>query len=250
MADRKTATALTRNPVVVEPFSVATVDYLDSKPNYFRVQNNGGATVYCSTSGFPTTHNYDFMVKPGSMMSFADPHNRTKFYIFNPSGEAVNCIVVSFAAEFDPLVLALGQIEIEVPDTIESTTVISSFSAPLPPGNNKIGSVVVTNMNDYSTVLDELKNVVNTIYYQDFTDFFQVFEIEGTGEHTLCNDGNFHIKYIANDGESVILLNLGEQAFPILPGEKIENIKFRGNVKVTAKESGATFKFRCLCGYP
>ena len=76
---------------------------------------------------------------------FAEPYNRTRLYIFNPSGSDVEVAVLSFQAEFEPLTLALSEIEVEMPKEFETSMAITSFNAPLPSGNNKIGKVEVTN---------------------------------------------------------------------------------------------------------
>ena len=145
MADKKTYTGLSKNYATVPAFSITTIDYLDTKPNYFRVQNRGTTELYCSTNNMPTTKHYDFAVPGKKMKMFAEPYNRTRLYIFNPSGTDVEVAVLSFQAEFEPLTLALSEIEVEVPSNFETSTAITSFNASLPTGNNKIGKVEVTN---------------------------------------------------------------------------------------------------------
>ena len=145
MADKKTYTGLSKNYATVPAFSITTIDYLDTKPNYFRVQNRGTTELYCSTNNMPTTKHYDFAVAGKKMKMFAEPYNRTRLYIFNPSGSDVEVAVLSFQAEFEPLTLALSEIEVEMPKEFETSMAITSFNAPLPTGNNKIGKVEVTN---------------------------------------------------------------------------------------------------------
>ena len=145
MADKKTYTGLSKNYATVPAFSITTIDYLDTKPNYFRVQNRGTTEIYCSTNNMPTTKHYDFAVAGKKMKMFAEPYNRTRLYIFNPSGSDVEIAVLSFQAEFEPLTLALSEIEVEMPKEFETSMAITSFNAPLPTGNNKIGKVEVTN---------------------------------------------------------------------------------------------------------
>ena len=145
MADKKTYTGLSKNYATVPAFSITTIDYLDTKPNYFRVQNRGTTEIYCSTNNMPTTKHYDFAVAGKKMKMFAEPYNRTRLYIFNPSGSDVEVAVLSFQAEFEPLTLALSEIEVEMPKEFENSMAITSFNAPLPAGNNKIGKVEITN---------------------------------------------------------------------------------------------------------
>ena len=152
--------ALSRKVVSVAPYNVLTVDYLDSKPNYFRVQNTGETAIYCSASKVPNAQDYDFMVKAASMKCHAEPFNKTRFYIYNPSGNAITVIITSFEAEFDPLAMVLGNIEVDMPNTIESNTAISSFKSPLPAGSNKIGSVALEKDAAYIAALEAIETAI------------------------------------------------------------------------------------------
>lgn len=157
MADKATYSALQKRLVSIPPFSVVTVDYIDTQPNYFRVQNNGEGSLYCSTAHIPTRTQYDFIVKSAGMKMFAEPFYRAKLYIYNPTGTEINAVVLSFRAEFDPLALALSDLEISMPDEVESTSVITGFQASLPTGSNLIGKVEVENQKDYQSTLDVIK---------------------------------------------------------------------------------------------
>lgn len=131
--------------VSVPAYSVTTLDYLDSRPNYFNVQNRGETMVYCGASSIPNAKQYDFSVGKGKSQMYADTANRSKFYIFNPSGSVVECVVKSFAADFDPLTMAFMGLELDTSGlSIESSNVISGFNASLPAGSNTIGKVGVS----------------------------------------------------------------------------------------------------------
>ena len=168
MADKKTYTGLSKNYATVPAFSITTIDYLDTKPNYFRVQNRGTTEIYCSTNNMPTAKHYDFAVAGKKMKMFAEPYNRTRLYIFNPSGSDVEVAVLSFQAEFEPLTLALSEIEVEMPKDFESSMAITSFNAPLPSGNNKIGKVEVTNgatAADVTSIKTNTTNILSKLGY-------------------------------------------------------------------------------------
>lgn len=158
MADKATYSALQKKLVEIPAFNVATVDYLDTQPNYFRVQNNGDGTVYCATSHIPTRTHYDFIVNGASIKMFAEPFYRSKLYIFNPTGNPINVTVLSFRADFDPLALALSDLEIDLSSKeLEATSTISGFETSLPEGYNHIGKVEVENQKDYQSTLDVIK---------------------------------------------------------------------------------------------
>lgn len=147
MSDKATYSALQKKNVTVPAHSVTTIDYIDTQPNYFRVQNSGDGTLYCSTANIPTQKQHDFSVKAAGMKMFAEPFYRAKLYVLNSTGNDVNITVLSFRAVFDPLALALSDIAIDLEGaTIESENVISGFETSLPAGSNEIGKVQVSSL--------------------------------------------------------------------------------------------------------
>lgn len=268
MAIDKKYNNLTRKSVVIPAYSVATVEYNDSMPNYYRVMNMGEGKLYCGTSAIPTANRFEFSVGPHKIKLYTEPSRRNNLYIYNPSGVEVGAVIVSFEAEFDPATLALADLEFDMTTQIvQSESVITGFNQPLPAGSNKIGNVgisgalpagsnnigkvQVSNQKDYTEALAGLLSALNSTYYQDFTDYIQNLEaVDDEGETAICNAGNCHIHFISNDGNTEILLMLGAQSFTMKPGEKLENIKFNGTIKVKGKGDGAKCSFRALCAYP
>lgn len=244
MADKKAYSALTKNTYTIPAGSVYTVDYLDTKPNYFRVQNQGTTALYCATGFIPKVNKYDFVAPAGGMKMYAEPFRQTRLYIFNPSSEDVRCSVLSFTAEFDPLTLALSDMELDLSGTtLEANTVISGFSSPLPAGYNNIGTV-----NGSSVYVDEIHGIDDT-----------VVEKFGKGKQTgesltyLSNDANTaaekstsnvkYVNFIANDSDtdsiSVYLGSSGE--ITLKAGEVINDIYLKDAfVRINGK------KYRCL----
>ena len=240
MADKATYSALQKKAVSLPPYSVTTIDYIDTQPNYFRVQNSGETTLYCSTVNIPTQSQHDFSVKAVGMKMFAEPFNRSKLYIFNPSGDTVNISVLSFRAEFDPLTLALTDIGIDLEGaSIESSNVISGFNVPLPAGGNEIGKVQVTsipalptggnhigsvdvdNLKDYTTQLTNILAAIGNIQIsggegEAAEETALIFSaVEGTannaGRNILSLAGASMVKkihYLSNDGEADITVSL------------------------------------------
>lgn len=281
MADKKTYTGLSKNYATVPAFSITTIEYLDTKPNYFRVQNRGTTELYCSTNNMPTTKHYDFAVPGKKMKMFAEPYNRTRLYIFNPSGSDVEVAVLSFQAEFDPLTLALSEIEVEVPSNFEVTTSITSFNAPLPTGNNKIGKVEVTNgpaaaditrikegveknLLKFDTLMGTAREAGVTSLYDillsletvslfDFVPSIKTFEekdkntttdiVEGTSSHYYV------VHMLTNDGTGNLTVHfkakedLSESTITLKPGESITDFKCYGSL---LSVSGTNYSFRAI----
>ena len=243
MADKKTYTGLSKNYATVPAFSITTIDYLDTKPNYFRVQNRGTTELYCSTNNMPTTKHYDFAVAGKKMKMFAEPYNRTRLYIFNPSGSDVEVAVLSFQAEFEPLTLALSEIEVEMPKEFETSMAITSFNAPLPTGNNKIGKVEViggvsdvtveaieqntenivealgslltNNTNTGHVNLANIVAAIDSLSAREFATEVSTFDAKNQNNtaylykgNTSANSKKCHIHRLANDGDGDLQINI------------------------------------------
>ena len=243
--DKTTYSALQKKQVTIPAYSVTTIDYIDTQPNYFRVQNNGEAKLYCSTAHIPTEQRYDFAVPAAGMKMFGEPFDRAKLYIYNPSGNSVNATILSFKAGFDPLVLAMSDIEIDLSgSTIEADNVIKSFetslpagsniigkvglSEPIPAGNNVIGTVVLESVisdaltalkngqKNYSSVLADILEAIGNVSVGGEGGGNLVFHsIEGTAtgsaEDIIDMVGGVNVKkvhYISNDGESSITVSM------------------------------------------
>ena len=155
---------LNRQRVEIPAYSVATVEFFDVKPNYFRVTNQGEGKIFCSTTRTPTESIYDFACEKRAIIMHTDPHPRNKLMIYNPNGSPVGVDVVSFYAPFDPLALAFSSIRLDFSaSSLETSTSIDSFKTALPAGNNKIGRVEVTNSQDYTSLLNQILTALNTL---------------------------------------------------------------------------------------
>lgn len=283
MADKKTYTGLSKNYATVPAYSITTIEYLDTKPNYFRVQNRGTTELYCSTNNMPTTKHYDFSVAGKKMKMFAEPYNRTRLYIFNPSGSDVEVAVLSFQAEFEPLTLALSEIEVEMPSSFESSMVINSFNASLPVGNNLIGKVEVTNtpaaadvtaiktstgqlvtkladllkaedLPGLCNLFDVYLKVSTLVSANTFFDHVTTFdEKELSSDTTLCNGGKCVIHLLTNDGAGNLTLKIKGSAdsqvntITLKTGESINDLKIDCS---SLAVGGTNYSFRAMISYP
>lgn len=167
MSDRNTYSGLSRKEVVCKAYSTTSIEFFDTNPNYFRVQNKGTGRLYCGVSRMPTENNYDFVCDKESSKMYAEPYRRPYLYILNPTGSDISVIVLSFYAEFEPLSLAFSEFKLDLSESvIETTTAIDSFKASLPAGTNNIGKVQVSNWpSDYAkdTNLSSLVTLLNTL---------------------------------------------------------------------------------------
>lgn len=210
----RTYTGLKVHRMSIPPYTVGTIDFPIPNPNYFRVQNRGTNKVFCSTSGYPTEHLYDFSISEEKAKLYAQPFTSSRLYVFNPSGDEVEVVCTSFAAAFDPLALALAELAIEMPDKVESTSVISGFNAALPTGNNKIGGVEVLNPVKVDGLLAAVNRVVERVQYNHDVIAWnsKTYEkiMEGTatsGGMTMTPWDGYRINevcFLSNDGDTDI----------------------------------------------
>lgn len=141
MASNLKYSGLRKMSLEIPAYSMGTFDYFDTPPNYFRLQNRGASTVFCSTGNIPTQKVYDFSVAGTKTKMYAQPNKSNKLFVFNPSGSPVEVVCLSFSAEFDPLTLAFSEIEISMPESVVQSFAIDGFNVSLPNGSNNIGKV-------------------------------------------------------------------------------------------------------------
>ena len=214
---KQTMTNFNRQVVIVPAYEVASIDFMGIYPNYFRVQNSGGSTVYCSPNNIPTKNRYDFSVSGGGLSMYAEPNVKSKLHIYNPTGDSIACTVITFAGEFDPMILALSNIEVDMPDTIETSNIIGGFASSLPVGSNKIGKVDVdnwpsdyakaANQKDYTDVLNNVFNVLsaNPNYSSKLTEILNALNSNSGSPvvTTAFGGGSEDVSLSAPDGKKI-----------------------------------------------
>lgn len=263
MPEKYKSSGLMLHELTVKPYSMATVEFLEVKPNYFRVQNFGDSRIYCGTSRTPTENNYDFACKPDGMFMYAEPNTRSFLYIYNPSGNEARVKVVAFAHEFDPLALVFSGIELDFSGTkLEADTAISSFNAPLPSGENNIGYVGVSSLPasaasvaKQNEIISKLSALVDAMGDIDgntnaFVDDVQVFEYQNQdGTQNICDGGSLIIHLLTNDGDTDFKVNFvgisATQSMTLKPGETIQDFKWYGGLNL----SGTDYSFRAVVSY-
>lgn len=243
MANEKKYSGLTKKSVEIPPYSTATIEYNETLPNYYRVQNRGTNRIFCGTSHMPTADRYDFVVGGEKVKLYGEPFNRNNLYILNPSGSTVGVTVVSFAAEFDPTTLALADLELDFSaSSLETSTVITGFNSALPQGSNKIGSVDVGNFpSDYAkagnqkdytalinTIITSLSSLVKPV--KTVADFSEK-TVDSAGYEKVVADGTRFtaINFLSNDSDVQIFVTLSQDGYSdetirLEPKEVLQNI--------------------------
>ena len=276
MAEAKTVSysALSKKTVEVPAYSVYTVEYMDTLPNYFNVQNMGATPIYCGTSSIPTRSKYDFVSPAEGMKMYAEPYNRSRLYLFNPSGTPITCAILSFRAPFDPLTLAMSSIAVTIDTSdLQVSNIITGFNASLPTGSNNIGKVEVSNQKDYSSALasilseisgnspawtaDDVSSLLTRVFHpakevlrrEQMHTYTQEGTATNSGTAITPQSGRFFskINFISNDGTSDLSFIYTDKnatkSITIKAGEVLNDLEcYFTQIKFT----GDNVPFRCL----
>lgn len=213
----------TRRALTVQPYSVLTVDFNGTYPNYFRVNNGGANRIYAGITSIPSRRLYDFAVEAGQVRMYCTDKGYPKLFIFNPGGSAIDIIVSSFNDEFSPEVLAFTDFNIADNEDTSMTVEIGGFTEPLPSGTNNIGVVSLSAAD--RALLEELQQVVTlkTGY--------------GSANQTFSED-IAEIVFFSNDGENDMTITIGSETITVKAGEVLNHLKCSvSSVTVTATEA-------------
>ena len=185
------------------------------------------------------------------MKVFADVFARRYLYIYNPTGSPVRIKVDALYSEFDPLILALANIDLDFSGiSMETATEITGFKSPLPAGTNNIGKVNVAALPSTAPTLakqEEIISILSNLYSQNYVDHISSFNpTNQNGDTIISNGGGVHIHMISNDGDTDLQVVLGGEAFILKSGESITDLRFYGAVKL----SGSGYSARAVVSYP
>ena len=146
---------------------ITEIDFLDTKPNMFVIQNPNKYPVRIGISKIPTRDNYEMIVTKNSTASFGRPIPTGKLYIYNEVEVELQVRVFSVYDVFDMGIL--NNINISLEDAkLETDGIVKGFAekVSLPAGTNTLGKVDLTD--DSSKVL---------------TDAIEAFQTENNTNH-------------------------------------------------------------------
>lgn len=134
--------------VTIPANSRITVDFPDTKPNYFYLNNLSVSEVYLGVTMIPDSIRYDKMVGPTQETIFARDQGVKSIQLFNGTGSTAIIDLTTFEKEFDPAVLAAATAYVAAGGGGGAAFdgIIRGFTSALPAGDNNIGRVKVTEM--------------------------------------------------------------------------------------------------------
>lgn len=128
----------------IQPGEVKEIDFLQTSPNMFVLQNSNAVKLHVSIASIPTLTNYEFVVGNNAYGVFGRPTSTRKLYVLNTGSQVANIKVFSIKDKFDMNILK--QMSATLGDVSVSTDgIVKGFQAgvSLPAGKNNIGSVSI-----------------------------------------------------------------------------------------------------------
>lgn len=137
--------------VTIEPHEVYTLNFRDTTPNIFVVNNPNLALLKVGISSIPRTDSYEFKIEYNTTETFGRPIGTNNVYILNDSSIPVKIVVFSIVKDFEPSLLKNMNVALEG-YTIESSTEIADV---------KDGVVMPVKLDDESKEL--ITSIINCI---------------------------------------------------------------------------------------
>lgn len=151
--------------IVINGGDIETIDFPDTRPNHVYINNLSPNKLYLGVRTIPSVSNYELDIDSQGYELHAQDQPMTRCMIFNSGTLPARIIVTSFEKEFNPAALT-GRSRLtggSGGDGGNYDGIIRGFSVALPPGNNNLGKVVVTEMPPISVGLEELPPGTNNI---------------------------------------------------------------------------------------
>ncbi|PEI99662.1 hypothetical protein CN684_31245 [Bacillus wiedmannii] len=151
--------------IVVPPQTDFEVTFNGVKPNHFHINNLSTAYIYFGVTVLPDKNAYEMSIPPNGENMHARDLSADRIRLYNDSVNDAHIILTTGFDKFNPSVIASRG------GTVTTTSgggggaggVITGFNAPLPPGNNNIGRVIVSEMPAVKFMLDSLPAGTNNI---------------------------------------------------------------------------------------
>ena len=246
-----------RGLYTVEGKSILTINFTH-KPNYFHITNMGAGELYFKAIGIPSVENFDMKISPSTSAMTVETHGVDMVHIYNNATTAVTFSILSFAYDFDPLVLALatgggGGGSASSGGSSGGTSfdgIIRGFTEALPSGANTIGKVDLNTNGQlqsiYNALIASIPAGTNLIGKVDLNSSDQlttiIAKLEALNkEYGVFSSGNLTsdgititattgrkitgITMLSNDGESDMTINIDGSQMILKTGEVLDGFK-------------------------
>lgn len=245
----------------VNPKSWTTIT-LPTTANYFHLANMGDGTLYFASSRIPTPDSYDMKIPAGSARMYVEPTKRPQVYVYNNAAQEISFALMFFAAEFDPLVLAMSTLEVGGGSSSGASGgssfdgVVKGFETSLPSGANTIGKVDLNTNTQLANILTQLKaatpagsNLIGKVDINNSAQLTNILTALNKPVYGLFSSGNATsagvtvtatsgrkitcIALLSNDGDTDITVTIGAAVFTLKSGEVLDNFNvYADSIKV------------------
>ena len=157
MAENGFFSSWREDKIVVKAGENATLYFNDTAPNMFLVQNANYVNILASIGKLPTAESYEFLIAKNSSETIGRPIGSRYLYFYNAGGTDASLTVYSIRDTFDMNILKNLSVAVQGA-TIQTDGIVRGFTASLPTGVNKIGTVDLTD-----TVKTKLSDMNNNI---------------------------------------------------------------------------------------
>ena len=258
--------------ITLAPNELKTVNFSDSMPNMFFIQNTNDVPVFVGITKIPTTSAYERCIDANTCGTFGRPVPTRTLHILNHANKEITITLFSVYDKFDINILkdfsftgSIGQ--------IVNDGIIKGFSngVALPHGSNHIGEVSVEvlpegnntlgKVNFGEDALAKVNDIIEnlSIINREITDFlFYEQEESANGFTKNFTDESFipnYINFIANDDDSesitvtLTLTNNKVKTFTLKKGDVFSDVNISVSaVEITPKTEGKAVSWRCLFG--
>lgn len=152
--------------IVVPPQTDFEFTFNGVKPNHFHINNLSTASIYFGVTVLPDKNSYEMMIPPNGENMHARDLSADRIRLYNDSVNDAHIILTTGLEKFNPSVIASRGGTIAVTGGGGgggAGGIITGFNAPLPPGSNNIGSVIVSKMPAIDFALSTLPPGTNNI---------------------------------------------------------------------------------------
>lgn len=149
-----------REQNIVCKAGINDIDFLDTKPNQFIIQNTSAYPVYVSISKTPSKDSYELYVEKNTTATWGRPIPTSKLYIYNPTNIEIPIKVYSVYDVFDMNILRGSKVYFDEMK-VRTDGIVKGFGAgiSLPSGLNHLGEVSVEDFNEFQENLLNINNV-------------------------------------------------------------------------------------------
>lgn len=267
--------------VNISGHGLKTINFSDTTPNMFMVQNPSAATLHIGISNIPTADSYEFRVNPNSSKTFGRPIQTTELFLLNMSNADITINLYSVLDVFDLGLMQDSTVTIEegALKEIKGDGLVKGFApgVGLPYGVNYLGKVDIDHVSDFGDTakdylsgltaqlvdsmtngFSEIKTILSNLNSgggsaTQTNKFFKSVTITARGSNALIpNDmreyGYNHIEYIANNSNIPWRIGIyGSDPYNtaeiwLQPGDSLQNISFDADT-ITAASNIDSFDY-------